>query len=164
MDDLFKKTTAAPSIYWLPLSDEEAAAQTKKRLERYMTENTRRTVSSRRNHGGDTREARSPFAESETHQKPARQSSESAATRGAEDRRVAARQDRSPFPAKRQRSSPALSAAAPKRRSRSPAGGDEESRPVKRRRNSPSGAAADERSRRRRGSSSSLDRRRLPRR
>ncbi|BHF83103.1 hypothetical protein SprV_0802624500 [Sparganum proliferum] len=170
LDDLFKKTTAAPSIYWLPLSDEEAAAQTKRRLERYIAENTRRTVSSRRNQGGDTREARSPFAESETQQRPARQPSESNTTRGVpptEDRKATARQDRSPFPAKRQRSSPSLPAAAPKRRSRSPAqrtGREEEPRPVKRRRDSPTAAAADERGRRRRGSSSSLDRRRLPRR
>ncbi|VDN35947.1 unnamed protein product [Dibothriocephalus latus] len=25
LDDLFKKTTAAPCIYWLPLSDEEVS-------------------------------------------------------------------------------------------------------------------------------------------
>uniref|UniRef100_A0A5K3FM63 SAP domain-containing protein n=1 Tax=Mesocestoides corti TaxID=53468 RepID=A0A5K3FM63_MESCO len=60
LDDLFKKTDTAPSIYWLPLTDEGAAAQLKARTESYLSENARRPVP-RRNVDERRRETRSPF-------------------------------------------------------------------------------------------------------
>ncbi|KAL5970732.1 C-Jun-amino-terminal kinase-interacting protein 3 [Taenia solium] len=60
LDDLFKKTAATPSVYWLPLTDEAAAAQLKARKQTYLAESTRRPVP-KRNVEERRRENRSPF-------------------------------------------------------------------------------------------------------
>lgn len=62
LDDLFKKTEATPSVYWLPLTDEAAAAQLKARKQTYLAESTRRPVP-KRNVEERRRENRSPFTE-----------------------------------------------------------------------------------------------------
>ncbi|VUZ38843.1 unnamed protein product [Hymenolepis diminuta] len=60
LDDLFRKTEAAPMIYWLPLSDEAASAQLKSRQDKFLAEKTRRPVS-KRDPEEKKRENRSPF-------------------------------------------------------------------------------------------------------
>ncbi|KAL5106851.1 hypothetical protein TcWFU_005390 [Taenia crassiceps] len=60
LDDLFKKTATTPSVYWLPLTDEAAAAQLKARKQTYLAESTRRPVP-KRNVEERRRENRSPF-------------------------------------------------------------------------------------------------------
>lgn len=58
LDDLFKKTTATPIIYWLPLSDEEADGRAKDREAR---EKTRKEAQAAREEEAKARyEKRSP--------------------------------------------------------------------------------------------------------
>jgi len=66
LDDLFKKTTATPSIYWLPLTDEQVVERDAKKVEedkRRQEERNAREEQFRKRQEGMQNERRGPEGE-----------------------------------------------------------------------------------------------------
>nr|CDS26850.1 expressed protein [Hymenolepis microstoma] len=108
LDELFRKTESAPVIYWLPLSNEAAAAQLKSRQDKFLAEKTRRPLS-KRDPEEKKRENRSPFmGEFSDRQQPSRLPPSDLASREkrARENSPSPAGNRSRFPNERRRSPP----------------------------------------------------------
>ncbi|CAL8081825.1 unnamed protein product [Calicophoron daubneyi] len=62
LDDLFRKTTATPCIYWLPLPDEQARLQATERAKIYASRQSTKPSRPSDQSGSTQRATRSPFA------------------------------------------------------------------------------------------------------
>lgn len=108
LDELFRKTESAPVIYWLPLTNEAAAAQLKSRQDKFLAEKTRRPLS-KRDPEEKKRENRSPFmGEFNDRQQPSRLPPSDLASREkrARENSPSPAGNRSRFPNERRRSPP----------------------------------------------------------